>query len=409
MFWVQAFQHRRCIFLWVALERKHTTKKLSVAVCWLFYCCSFFFFFPWLSDFPGKSVVPGKNIGLLQGFPPINGKDLFWKTVASECSWSKKKEFISVPCFEAFQHYLVYILNRKSPFSNVTLYLHTDGCIGDQKCQVFPRTIYWCLKYIRDWGVFCPAVCSTERHCCPEPRRLKRLNALLLPLLAGRRGWKCDEAAPVVFFVLICCCSGGFFVQGCLSVIWPQLRAADRLVCVSGWLLLQPLLWYSCGVTFCRAECCGVFWILYIFSNFNVKTQPGCYFWPEAETARRGTLSCSGLWGLLVTVLYSGCEHYSSNWVLGKGISDICSMVEGVTVLLFWFCWVFFVCLGFFWRGVYLLFFWLYFSLLTWSFSSNSKDVEMVLLFVTCRVWKTWLDFLFSYFFCRLFYLLWVF
>lgn len=168
------------------------------------------------------------------------------------------------------------------------------------------------------------------------------------------------------------------------------------------------LLWYSCRVTFCRAECC-VFWILYIFSNFNVKTQPGCYFWPEAETARRGTLSCSGLWGLLVTVLYSGCEHYSSNWVLGKGISDICSMVEGVTVLLFWFCWVFFVCLGFFWRGVYLLFFWLYFSLLTWSFSSNSKDVEMVLLFVTCRVWKTWLDFLFSYFFCRLFYLLWVF
>lgn len=72
--------------------------------------------------------------------------------------------------------------------------------------------------------------------------------------------------------------------------------------------------------------------------------------------------------------------------LLGKGISDICSMVEGVTVLLFWFCWVFFVCLGFFWRGVYLLFFWLYFSLLTWSFSSNSKDLEMVLLFVTCRV-----------------------
>lgn len=49
---------------------------------------------------------------------------------------------------------------------------------------------------------FCPAVCSTERHCCPEPWRLKRLNALLLLLLTGRRGWKCGGAAPVVFFCL---------------------------------------------------------------------------------------------------------------------------------------------------------------------------------------------------------------
>lgn len=136
---------------------------------------------------------------------------------------------------------------------------------------------------------FCPAVCSTERHCCPEPWRLKRLNALLLLLLTGRRGWKCGGAAPVVFFVLICC-SGGFFVQGCLSVK-PTLCCAT-VWCVSGWLLVQPLLWQSCRVTFCRAEHCDVFWILYVFSNFNVKTQPGCYFWPETERGRRGELSC---------------------------------------------------------------------------------------------------------------------
>lgn len=35
---------------------------------------------------------------------------------------------------------------------------------------------------------------------------------------------------------------------------------------------------------------------------------------------------------------------------------------------------------------VYLQFFWLYFGLLTWSFSSNSKDLGIVLLFVIYRV-----------------------
>lgn len=65
--------------------------SFSLRICFLLFLL---FAFSGSYLFQVSPVVPDKNVGLLQGFPPKSGKDVFWKTIASECGWPKKEKFI---------------------------------------------------------------------------------------------------------------------------------------------------------------------------------------------------------------------------------------------------------------------------------------------------------------------------